>query len=273
MKFVKLTSNYYLDPAVAAQLTDASEVAFTRSIAYCGNAESGGFVAEAVLPSLMRKYTPARGRKVAAELVAARLWVEVPGGWRLRTWDRQQDELEKLLARRRSDAERQQRRRAKPPPDGDRSRDSSRDVSRDMNRDASRDPFRTRAVARPEIDQKKNALATLVCRRLSGDARVATTTDDERAELWAMWSDVAGPDVDLETELRTWLMRNAETDLRDPAGALLGWLRLARQRAAADTLTTPGCGACDRGWLGLDDDLRPRPCPTCRPHLRPVEAS
>lgn len=152
MRFVKLTSHYYLDPAVAAELTDAGEVAFTRSIAYCGAAESGGFIPAPVLPSLMRRYTPARGRKVAAELLAADLWVEVPGGWRLRTWDKQQDELEKLLDRRRKDAERQQRHRAGAKDNGV---TASRDLSRDENRDVSRDAFRVRAVARPEVEEEK----------------------------------------------------------------------------------------------------------------------
>lgn len=113
------------------------------------------------------------------------------------------------------------------------------------------------------------SLVTLVCRRLSGDARQATTTDDDRADLWAMWGDVAGPGVDLEAELRLWLMRNAETDLHDAAGALLGWLRKAAERARGAAQV--GCQACAAGWLA--DDVatgRPVPCPTCRPHLRAV---
>lgn len=113
------------------------------------------------------------------------------------------------------------------------------------------------------------SLVTLVCRRLSGDARKATTTDAERADLWAMWSDVTGPGVDLEAELRLWLMRNAETDLHDAAGALLGWLRKAAERARG--AAPVGCQACTVGWLA--DDVatgRPVPCPTCRPHLRAV---
>lgn len=120
------------------------------------------------------------------------------------------------------------------------------------------------------IPSHRNPLVTLVCRRLSGDARATTTTDDERAQLWAMWADAAGVDGDaLAAELRLWLMRNAETDLRNPGAALVGWLRKARERLAAQAPL--GCGRCDGGWLPDDVDTgRPVPCPDCRPHLRPV---
>lgn len=265
MKFVKLTSNYYLDPAVAAELSDAGEVAFTRSIAYCGNAESGGFISEAVLSGFVRKYTPARGRKVAAELVAARLWVEVPGGWRLRTWQKQQEELERLLARRRNDAERQQRRRSKT----SESRDESRDTEPALSRDSHVTPF----ACAPSREEKRGRqeLLTLVCRQLGSDAR--DLDDDDRAGLWKVWAEVAGggnpiPDDDLAAELRSWLMRNATTTLTDPAAALLGWLRKSASRR---TSAPSGCASCNRGWLPDDvESGRPVPCPDCRPHLRPV---
>lgn len=266
MKFVKLTCNYYRDPAIAADLSDAGEVAFTRGIAYCGDAETGGFIPAAILPSLMRRYTPARGKKVAAEMVLSQLWIEVPGGWQIRTWDRQQDELERLLSRRRNDAERQQRHRSKQtfsPP-------MSRDIARDASRDSHVMPFACAPSQELELEVELNQpLITLVCRRLSGDARKATTTDEERAELWAMWAEVAGPGVDLEADLRSWLIRNAETDLHDPAGALIGWLRKGAERARS--AAPLGCQACAGGWL--PDDVatgRPVPCPTCRPHLRAV---
>lgn len=267
MKFVKLTCNYYRDPAVAADLSDAGEVAFTRGIAYCGDAETGGFIPEAILPSLMRRYTPARGRKIVAELVMSELWVVVPGGWQIRTWDRQQEELERLLSRRKTDAERQRRHRADkaatPAP-------LSRDIERDSSRDSHVTPFACAPSRESEVEEEKTKhLITLVCRRLSGDARATTTTDDERAELWAMWRDVAGPGVDLAAELRLWFMRNAETDLTNAPGALLGWLRKARQRA---TSTEPlGCHQCSGGWLPDDPETgHPVPCRACRPHLRGV---
>jgi hypothetical protein len=109
------------------------------------------------------------------------------------------------------------------------------------------------------------SLVTLVCRRLSRGTR-ATTTDDE-LELWR----VTAGNADLDVELRAWLIHNADTDLRDPGAALLGWLRAAAKRAGQ---TAPGCRSCIRGWVpdeyGQPSEHR---CTVCRPHLRPVEAS
>jgi len=108
-------------------------------------------------------------------------------------------------------------------------------------------------------------VVTLVCRRLSGDAR-STTTDIELE----LWTEAAG-NADLETELKAWLIHNAGTDLRDPGAALLGWLRTAAKRAGR---RTPDCSACIGGWMP-DEFGQPseRRCPTCRPQLRAVEAS
>lgn len=42
-------------------------------------------------------------------------------------------------------------------------------------------------------------------------------------------------------------------------------------RAAADLAARAEHDqACTGGWVGEDDDGRPRPCPTCRPHLAHV---
>lgn len=112
-----------------------------------------------------------------------------------------------------------------------------------------------------------DSLLTLVCRRLSSGTR-ATTTDAERA-AWSEWVGAA----DLETELRAWLIYNADTDLRNPAGSLKGWLQLAAKRAAE---APPGCRECTNGWLGEDESSRPIPCPTCRPNvvqIRPAGAT
>lgn len=110
-------------------------------------------------------------------------------------------------------------------------------------------------------------LQDLVCRRTFGDAR--ELTDGQRADLWQVWSETAGPEVDLAEQLKAWIMHNAMTDLRNPAAALLGWLRLAAKHAA--TPPAPGCEKCIRGWLP-DEHGQPSEhrCTTCRPHLRAV---
>lgn len=105
MDWVKLASSYYNDPKVAA-LPDADcEVMFLRSIAYCGLAETGGFVAAGVLLSLGR-----RGHKrCAAHLVTAGLWEPAPGGWHVVRWGERQAELMKIVDKRRRDADRKRR--------------------------------------------------------------------------------------------------------------------------------------------------------------------
>jgi len=120
-------------------------------------------------------------------------------------------------------------------------------------------------------DLKNKPLQDLVCRRLFGDARKATT-DDSRADLWQLWAETAGSGVDLETELRAWLIHNGDTDLRNPGGALLGWLRTAAKRASIPAL--PGCDRCVRGWLP-DEFGQPSAsrCVACRSHLQAVGAS
>ena len=126
----------------------------------------------------------------------------------------------------------------------------------------------------PFPTQTPNPVQDLVRRRLFGDAWRKSTTDDEMRDLRAVWAETAGPGVDLEAELRAWLIHNGGTDLRNPGAALLGWLRTAEQRAAKPALEL-GCWVCIKGWIpdefGQPSEHR---CTTCRPHLRAVgEAS
>lgn len=129
---------------------------------------------------------------------------------------------------------------------------------------------RSQVVEPPSHPIPNPNLQDLVCRRLFGDAR--KLTDDDRADLWQVWAETAGPAVDLETELRAWLIHNTATDLRNPGAALLGWLRTAAERAT--TTTGPGCEKCLSGWTP-DEHGQPSEhrCTACRPHLRAVETS
>ncbi|GAB3284034.1 hypothetical protein GCM10027456_78810 [Kineosporia babensis] len=106
-------------------------------------------------------------------------------------------------------------------------------------------------------------LIDLVCRRLFGNAR----HDVDVSEQAALWKAAAGQ-ADLGTELRNFLIRNADTVLNDPPAALLGWLSRAAERAATATpKPILGCALCTVGWLPDDPETgMPRPCPTCKPH-------
>ncbi len=105
-------------------------------------------------------------------------------------------------------------------------------------------------------------LLTLVCRRLFGDAREST-----HADLLPLWQAAVGGG-DLETELRNFLLHNADTHLHHPSAALLGWLSTAAERAATPSLRPVlGCADCTSGWLPDHPDTgMPVPCPTCKPH-------
>lgn len=120
MRAVWLSSTYYLDEAVQGLSANAERL-FTRSMAHCGAAESSGHVSE---DSIKMLGLP-NPRKLAAELVAARIFVpREGGGWYFRSWESWNSAGDELIARRKADRERQARLRAN-------KRKNSRDTSRD----------------------------------------------------------------------------------------------------------------------------------------------
>jgi hypothetical protein len=231
------------------------------------------------------------GRKtdaLAERLVDAGLWepatVRGEDGWRFHDWTGDdgvgwQKSLETVESERTAARERMRRLRAgrkgggggsgkppgsteQPPKDIPPPDDGSPDVRANTGRTFG---VSDAAVTQPQsVSLTLDYLLTLVCRRLSGGTR-ETTTDAERS-AWAEW--VGG--ADLETELRSWLIYNADTDLRNPSGSLRGWLELAAKRAAQ---APPGCRDCRDGWMGEDEQGRPVPCPSCRPNVVPLRAA
>lgn len=104
-----------------------------------------------------------------------------------------------------------------------------------------------------------------------------TTTPENSHLTWERWREIAGGDLDaLVAEANAWLDRCYTAGMPDdPAGAWLGWLRVAASRHAATAALTeaatvpkaPGCADCTGGWRGEDDAGRPIPCPNCRPNV------
>lgn len=112
--WVKLYTSYDSDPAIAAG-DDSAEVMFTRGIAYCGRARTGGFIPDAQLHHLTRH--PARAKRIVAQLTrptptgAPGPWEVTAGGYQIRNWEHYQDQLDALEERRKNDRERKRRSR------------------------------------------------------------------------------------------------------------------------------------------------------------------
>lgn len=123
MRSVWLSSTYYLDEAVQ-KLSANAERMLTRALAHCGSAESQGYVSEAAIKMLGLP----NPRKLAGELVAARIFVpREGGGWDFRSWESWNSAGDALIARRKTDRERQARHRAA-------KQGNSRDESRDSGK-------------------------------------------------------------------------------------------------------------------------------------------
>lgn len=109
MEWVKLASSYYLSRKVASLPDADAEVMFLRGMAYCGQAETSGFIPGDVLLGLGRR----KHRQSANALVAAGLWVAADGGWLVVDWHEWQKELELLIARKKRDRDRKRAERVR----------------------------------------------------------------------------------------------------------------------------------------------------------------
>lgn len=127
MKAVWLSSTYYLDEAVE-NLSPTAERFMLRAMAYCGNAETSGFLSKSAIKMLGLP----NPHKLVRELVEQEILTpQEDGRWYFRSWIAWQSGGESLLERRKADRERQSRLRE--------SRKQSRDMSRDTSRYSSRD--------------------------------------------------------------------------------------------------------------------------------------
>lgn len=130
---MKLATRYYLDPAVASLPDADTELLFVRGLAYAGAEETGGFIPEVIVPSLIRR----RRYGAAVEALTARsLWVissddRGQPGYRIRRWEDWQEELDALARRRANDRERKRKQRQ-----GERESAQVEEVSRDMSADS-----------------------------------------------------------------------------------------------------------------------------------------
>lgn len=284
MPFFLVDDNAHSHPKLLAA-GDAAVGLWARAGSYCARYLTEGHVSRQAFRTL-------GGRVRAADrLVEVGLWVVDPDGdgWRFHQWtehgNRTKVEVERDRA---AAAERKRRQRAReavdnPVDDAGPAPESGPNSGQNPGQTLGQTPARNRAKvdgipAGHGVSSRRDShdpgqarphhyLLTLVGRLALGSAIDANAGPPP--ELLEAWRDVAGALVDLDAEARTYLAHYADRPARDERAAWLGWLRRARTRAERDhrpSCQTPGCHA---GWLPPVDD-RPVPCPTCRPHLRPV---
>lgn len=118
MKYVNLSTTYYLDRAVQS-LSPNGERFFTRALAHCGKAETRGSLT--LIDAKMLGIPGVKSR--ISELVSAGILTEIsPTEWQFDSWDVWQESGNKLLKRQESERNRQRKHR-------ELSRDTSRDVT------------------------------------------------------------------------------------------------------------------------------------------------
>lgn len=106
MEWVKLIAQpaYYLDAALL-RAGEPAEVLFLRGLAYCGGSDTRGRIDKTVVPMIVAGKTQAR----TAALVREGLWLDQGDHYVVRSWDRWQDEHDRVASVRAGNRERQRR--------------------------------------------------------------------------------------------------------------------------------------------------------------------
>jgi len=224
MDWVKLYTTYPDDVAIATA-DDSGEVMFTRGIAYCGRADTGGFIPDTKLQDLTRR--PARAKTIVRQLTRDTPlgdpgpWEKVTGGYRIRNWSHYQEQLDALAARRKNDRTRKAKQRATsrdtPDPTTSESRDRSRDshttdhvtghvMSRGESKSKSRNAAAAAFTAAAAADEIPTAIAILRDKLQSHTALQALRFDqlgNENTTLLLQLIDTHGDARLVDTAVRT----------------------------------------------------------------------
>lgn len=141
------------------------------------------------------------------------------------------------------------------------------DTDRTSNADAIRTSESHSGTSAELEEEKENPLLTYVSRLAGSNAKLGESLP---AAALAAWRETAPDGVDLVAEARAYLAHYADRPATNERAAWLGWLRKAKPpKPVRVPCPDPSCSG---GWLPPVDD-RPRPCQSCRPHLRAVDAS
>lgn len=235
MEWVKLSATpaYYLDGALL-RAGEAAEVLFCRGLAYCGTVESGGVIDKDVLPMLVQVRGPAR----VAALVREGLWLDEGTTWRIRSWDKWQDEHDVAAEKRRKDKERQRQHRRKSREAETSSRDSHTGLSRDSHSDK-RDSHRVDREVEKEEHQ---------------DPPAPPIGDDDPGDFTEFWEHYPRK-ISKQSAIKAY--RKARK-LASAADILAGVIRYAAEQRGKDAtyIKHPDAWLNSRRW---EDDPAPRP--------------
>lgn len=204
MKAVWLSSTYYLDDAVG-QLSGNAERMLTRALAYCGSAESSGFVSERAI----RMLGLPNPKKLVRELIDANILIPRAdgSGWDFRSWTAWNEAGDKLIARQKADRERQARHRAA-------KQGNSRDGSRDTTGAAD-----TKNHSYSSVDREKNRDKRDPIESGSNVNRDADITPEQRKRVSPsrnMSRDVTAPEESREEENSTYVGTDDLRNEREP---------------------------------------------------------
>lgn len=229
MEWVKLVAipAYYIDGALL-RAGEAAEVLFCRALAYCGGVESAGVIDKTVLPMIV----PTRTQQRADALVREGLWVDEGAQYRIRTWDKWQDEHDVAAEKRRKDRERQREHRRKAR-QGE-PRDSHTDPSRDSHSDK-RDCHDVDVEVDVEREGEPPATQEVAASRPKRATRVPETfpPDAEAATRLKEWAADTCPLVELKSETENWQdWHRAKGDTaKDWIASWRTWMRRAQKDA------------------------------------------
>lgn len=153
MTWFRIDDGFWSHPKIST-LSDSSVALWARAGAYCCQHLTDGFVPSTSLRLLGKP-------SAAKELVTAKLWIVVDGGWRFHDWDEYQETSSAVKKRREDARERQRRARESRSKPNAKSRDMSRvtkDVTDNVTHDVSsrspagaRDRGRARNPTRPDL--------------------------------------------------------------------------------------------------------------------------
>lgn len=231
MEWVKLAAvpSYYLDGALL-RAGEAAEVLFCRALAYCGSVESAGVVDKTVLPLLV----PLKPQARASALVREGLWIDEGAVYRIRSWDRWQDEHDVAAEKRRKNRERQREyRRTRRQGDSHTERHSDSHTSNrdghnvdvEGEREEDKQPPTEVVVAAPPKAKPATRIPDdfPITAEMVAWAREHAPAVDGRAETanWQDWHRAKGDTArDWVASWRTWMRRAQKDAERRPGSAL-----------------------------------------------------